>query len=225
MHLFCNRVYFLAIMATAMLACTKKNENIDPVDLKKSYFPLKLKARIIYQVDSTAYSNFSNSATLYTFEIKDSTISQITETNRLAYLINRYKRLPGDVWAYQKSFTRILVDQRAEEFIDNVRYVHFTFPPTAKGAWNGNTYNNLGMQTYTYTDVDVSQAINGIKLDSTASVKQIDETNLVREDYGLEVYAKNVGLVKKEVRAIDKDIATGKILRGYKYLMQVKSIL
>ncbi|MDF3077401.1 MAG: hypothetical protein K0S09_1290 [Sphingobacteriaceae bacterium] len=210
---------------TALISCKGKHEVAEPIGLHQSYFPLKLNSRITYQVDSTVYNDFSNISTLYSFELKDTAVSAINEFGREGILINRYKRASGQAWAYQKSFSRALTDQRAEEFIDNVRYVRFTFPPAPGKTWNGNTYNNLGEQPYKFVDVDVSQTINGIALDSTASVQEINETNLIREDYSLATYAKNIGLVKREVRALDKDISSGKIKRGFKYLMQIKSSL
>lgn len=220
-----NKYYIvLIILLFVFFACTKR-ETVSAPDFQLSYFPLKLNSRIIYQVDSTVYNDFSNTSTVYNFEIKDTVVSALEESGRKGFIINRYKRISGQVWAYQKSLTRSIVAQRAEEFIDNVRYVRFTFPPFTGKTWNGNTYNNLGEQTYKLTDLYSSQNVNGIALDSTATVKEIDETNLIREDYAVAVYAKNVGLVKREVRALDKDINTGKIKKGFKYLMQLKSSL
>jgi hypothetical protein len=61
------------------------------------------------------------------------------------------------------------------------------------------------------------------KLDSTLNITQYKEVNLIREDIYLETYAKNVGLVVKEVKAIDKDISTGRTRRGFMYKMQLDS--
>lgn len=216
---------YLACFFTACFFLTQcKKENLPPVDLKKEYFPLKISNVIVYDVDSTVYNDFNNTVTPYEFELKDTIVAELTEEpGRKTFGIERYKRVANGEWIFQKNYTRTMLNSRAEEFLNNERVVSFVFPPEKDKTWNGNAYNNLGEKEYRFTDVDVPQTINQNTFDSTATVLQFEDINLIREDFSQEVYAKNVGLVRKEIRAIDKNISTGQIIRGYLYLMQVKS--
>ncbi|TZF84624.1 hypothetical protein FW774_06455 [Pedobacter sp. BS3] len=213
----------MLITALTVLGCSK-SKNLAPLDLEKDYFPLTVGSNTVYAVDSTVYNDFNNTVTTYTFELRDSVAQDISENGYQEVRIERYKRKDGtEAWTFQKTISRKLIDVRAEEFIDNQRFVRLVFPPQLSRVWNGNTYNNIGAQEYIITASGSSQTINGISFDQTVDVKEIDENNLVREDYAVATYAKNVGLIRREVKAVDKNISTGQITRGYSYILQIKS--
>ncbi len=228
--------WYMAAFCFFMLSQCK-NETLAPIDLKKDYFPLKLNSVIIYDVDSTVYNDFykpgtDGHKTTYSFQLKDIAVSEIPETaGRKTLLFERYKRENNGEWIFQKVLTRTLTDVRGEEFQDNQRFVRFIFPPEKDKKWNGNTYNNIGGQEYIFTDADIPQTINSIAFDSTATVKQIDEFNLIEENYASEVYANHIGLVKRDLKSITKalladskeGISKGDTLKGLIYHMQVKS--
>lgn len=220
----CRLIIPFGFIISVFFSQCKKNETLPPQNLKKEYFPLKLSSVITYDVDSTVYDDFTNQVTAYKFELKDTVIAVFSDgPDRNTIRIERYKRIPGGGFNFQKVFTRTLIDLRAEEFIDNQRFVSMIFPPEENKTWNGNTYNNLGKQEFRFLETDIALNINSINFDSTATILQKQENNLIREDLVTEVYAKNTGLVKKEIRALDKNINTGVILKGYTFLMQVKS--
>jgi len=58
-----------------------------------------------------------------------------------------------------------------------------------------------------------------MNFDFSLTVMQENFVSLISEDYAVEVYAKNVGMIYKEVTHIIKDPATSKIKSGvdYKY--------
>lgn len=201
-----------------------KNETLPPIQLYLDYYPLKLHSSIVYAVDSTHYNEFNHTTVNYLFELKDTVVSVLDEEeDRHTVRIERYKRESGGSWKFQKTITRTITSLRGEELIDNQRFVRLVFPPREGKTWNGNTYNNLGEQDYEILEADQPAVINGIALDSTVTIKQIDEINLIREDVVSEVYAKGIGLVQKDVRALDKDISSGIIRNGYVYSMTIKS--
>jgi len=202
--------------------CKKTNEKA--FTLFTDYYPLKLQSCNIYSVDSTHYNDFNHTETQFLFELKDSVVSVIEDdSSRYTVRIERYKREPGKNWNFQKVITRTITGRRAEEFIDNQRFVRLIFPPKPREVWNGNTYNNLGRQEYIIVNAHIPFTEGNTSADSVVTVKQIDENNLIREDTAWEVYAKNIGLIKKEVKALNKDIGSGKILSGHTYSMLLKS--
>jgi hypothetical protein len=201
-----------------------KSENAPQPEMGFNYFPLKINSEVVYNVDSTVYNNFNNSTTNYVFQLKDVVTDKFTDVQGdEVYRLERYKKTNTEEWFFQKVITRKIVNNRAEEFIDNKRYVRLVFPQTLQSTWNGNLYNDLGVWQHEIKDLNVSLTIGANKLDSTIAIQQYKEVNLIREDIYDEIYAKNIGLVIKEVKAVDKNISTGVITRGFKYRMELAS--
>ena len=216
--IFCP-INYLSIALLLILSCDKA-ENLPNPDMGLNYFPLKVNSYTIYDVDSTVYSDFTNTITEFKFLIKDSIINQFTDAQgNTAFRIERFKKTTTQDWTFQKVIAKKIINNRAEEFIDNTRYVRLVFPATLESTWNGNLYNSLDEWKHQVKSIEASATIGTLKLDSTISIQQHSEINLIREDIYTESYAKNIGLVKKEVKAVDKDISTGKIKRGYRYTM------
>ncbi len=214
----------LLILGLLFLYACDKSENLPHPEMGLNYFPLKVNATNVYNVDSVVYSDFTNTITTFQFLIKDSVINNFIDIQgNSTYRIERYKKTATIDWTFQKVITRKIIGNRAEEFIDNHRYIRLVFPLTLKSTWNGNLYNSLEEWKHEVIGIDQPLNLTIIKLDSTTTIKQHDEVNLIREDTYTETYAKNVGLVKKEVKAVDKDISTQKIKRGYRYTMQLNS--
>lgn len=215
--------YFIAFCSLTWVSCTKE-KNADPVNLYPEFYPLSVGAVTIYDVDSTAYSNFTGGNVNYKFEIKDSVANTITDlAGQTVYRVERYrKNSSSNIWLFQEVLTRSKSLRAAEEFINNQRFVRLVFPPTKGTYWNGNSKNTIGEQEYVIEDDFMPLTVNTFNFDSTVTVKEIDEFNLIREDLVLSTYAKNVGLVQKEVRAIDKNISSGVTTNGAIYTYKVK---
>ena len=217
--------YTLVLLTSALLfSSCDKEKNAPKPDMALNYFPLKVDQINIYNVDSTVYNDFNNSTTLFQFQLKDIVVGKFKDAEGYeAYRIERYTKTSTEDWFFQKLITRRILNSRAEEVIDNKRYVRLVFPPSQQSAWNGNLYNDLDVWKHEITAIDAPLTVGTNQLDSTLSITQHNEINLIREDVYLETYAKNVGLVIKEVKAYDKDISSGRIRRGFKYKMQLES--
>lgn len=215
---------FVAVLSMLCSACTKEN-NAPATDFHYNLYPLKVGSVIIYNADSTAYSNFTNTSVNYKFEIKDSVTNTFNDlTGQTHYRLERYKRIsPSTIWVFQQVFTRNTTTRAAEEFINNERFIRLVFPPVAGASWNGNSKNVLGEQEYSIANNIEPFTINTLTFDSTIVVKEIDEFNLIREDLVNSTYATNVGLIQKEITAVDKNISTGKITNGLIYSLKIKS--
>lgn len=213
----------LSTLLTLLFSCNKF-ESQPAVEMGFNYFPLKIGATISYNVDSTAYNDFNNSTTNYSFKIKDSTAQRYFAANGdTTYRIERYKKIGNGNWAFQKTIARRIVQNRAEEVLDNMTFVRLIFPINIERTWNGNAYNTLEPWLHEITELDAPFTTGNKILQETLTVNQNYENNLIREDIYQETYAKNIGMVDKQVRAIDKDISTGRIKRGYVYRMQLDS--
>lgn len=219
-----SKKLLVGLLLLSALASCSKNENLPPLNMGLEYFPLVAKRVVTYTVDSTVYNDFNNSTTNFQFQIKDSVSNSYTDgEGNTAYRIERFKKEGIADWIFQKTISKKIANNRAEEFVDNYKYIRLVFPTTLHRQWNGNAYNNIGLWQHEITEINEPLVIGTNTLDSTLTVNQYTEINLIREDIYKEIYAKNVGLVLKEVRAIDKDISTGRIKRGFTYSMQLKS--
>nr|WP_294898842.1 hypothetical protein [uncultured Pedobacter sp.] len=214
-----KRIFFLmAFCSLVWCSCTKEN-NARPVDLQTEFYPLKVGSVYVYDVDSTAYSNFTGGNVNYKFQLKDSVADTFLDlTGQTVYRIERYrKNSTSSNWVIQQVYSRNKTLRAGEEFINNQRFVRIVFPPIQGTFWNGNSKNTLGDQQYIIEDGILPLTVNNLSFDSTVTVKEIDEFNLIREDLVNDTYAKNVGLVQKTVKAVDKDISSGTITNGSVY--------
>lgn len=208
-----------------MVSCDKE-KIAPPRPFFYKYYPLTNGKVWIYDVDSTAYDDFTGgAATNFKFKIKDSVADNFEDlTGNIIYRVERYKKQNGgNKWIYQKTITRSLSIRAAQETIDNQTFIRLIFPPELGAEWNGNSKNTLGEYIYRITDFPVVTSIGNLDYDSTLVVLQSDENNLIREDIASEVYAKNIGLIKKEVRAIEKKFSSGIITKGFIYSMALQA--
>lgn len=224
-----NRTLICVVLCSlAWLSCTKEN-NAPAADLQGEFYPLKVGSVYVYDVDSTAYSDFigncRGSATNYKFQLKDSVADTFVGlTGDTSYRVERYRRnTSSSEWRIQQVYTRSKTLRAAEEFINNQRFVRLVFPPVQGTYWNGNSKNTLGEQEYIIEDGILPLTINSLSFDSTITVKEIDEFNLIREDLVRSTYAKNVGLVQKTATQVNKCISTGEFTLGAVYSYKLSS--
>ncbi|WP_026903079.1 hypothetical protein [Pedobacter glucosidilyticus] len=212
---------FLVILS---LSCTKE-KNAAPKSFQYEYYPLAKSKVWVYDVDSTHYNNFNNSVTNFQFQIKDSIADFfIGLSGDTIFRLERYKKENNsNIWFFQKTIARSKSIRAAEETLDNQTFVRLIFPPEFGAQWNGNSRNNIGEQNYTITDFEVAKEVNGTNYPTTLSITQIDENNLIEEDFATEAYAKDIGLIYKEVKKIEKDISNGRITKGFIYSFKLKS--
>ena len=114
---------------------------------------------------------------------------------------------------------RFFNESTEKEFIENnLRYQKLTLPIQNDRSWKGNTFIDtyslysdlkyLADWDYTYEAVGERQTIGPFEFENTLTVKQRDEflgqdpkistTQYAEKNFGLEKYAKGVGLVYKE---------------------------
>ena len=215
---------FIAFCLIFWVACTKV-ENAPVIELESNYNSSKIGAVLIYDVDSTAYSNFTNTSQNFKFEVKDSITNTFQDlSGNVNYRIEIFKRITrSSPRIFQIVFTRSKSLRAAQEFFNNQTFIRLIFPPVKGATWNGNSKNTIGEQAYLIEKDLSALSINSLSFDSTIVVTEIDSKNLIREDVVYSTYAKNVGLVQREVKAVDKNISTGKITNGFAFTQKIKS--
>ena len=77
------------------------------------------------------------------------------------------------------------------------------FPSELNKTWDGNIKNNLGEKLYEYISVNDPDVQNNMVFDSTITVLQSDEEDIIEKDYKVEKYAANVGMYYKEDHTVE----------------------
>ncbi|MES2513520.1 MAG: hypothetical protein V4580_05220 [Bacteroidota bacterium] len=201
----------------ALLSCKKEVETAP--DVGYDYAPDRLGKYVVYDVDSTIYDDFFNDTTYYKYRIKEVLNDQYTDNEgrqaiRMMRYIKKYNdtisydNMPWvvkDVWNYTKTATTLEVVE------EDIRFTKLVFPVQEEKTWNGNAHNTLGDWEYIYTSTDRAETINGNSFDNVLTVTQKnDKGNAIHREYYVEKYAKDVGLVYREI----KDLSSTTVIAG-----------
>lgn len=186
----------ILILATVLLGC---KETTVP-RFHQEYFGLEEGRYVIYDVTEITHDVALIPAhDTVTYQLK--TVwegTYVDNQGRTASEFRRYKRpTVNDPWVLSDIWTGIIDGIRAELVEENQRIVKLIFAPTLSKEWDMNKYNTMGEIDAYYSDVHVDTTINGVTFDSTVVVDQQRFFSLIDTVRYFEVYAKNVGLIRK----------------------------
>ncbi len=203
-------------MLFASIACKKKIET--PPDVGYDYAPTTIGKYIVYDVDSTVYDDNAMDTTYYKYRIKEKLEeTYIDNQGRNSIKLIRYIKMYNpsvsydnlswvikDVWIYTKTNTTLEVVE------EDVRFTKLSFPINVDAIWNGNANNTIGNWEYKYDYIDKTETINGITFDNVLLVVQKDDKskNAIHREYFIEKYAKNVGLIYREIKDLYANTVT-----------------
>ncbi len=182
-------------------------------DESVKYFPLQLGRYIIYDVDSINYNDVTMTSDTTHFQIKEVISSSFADsTGGITFIINRYRRANDTlIWFEINEWSATVNKSRAEKTEENLRFVKMIFPINDGAKWSGNQYidTSNGLENYfdweyKYSEVHVGKFQNGLTFDSTVTVSELDNENLIEKDLEQEVYAKNLGLVYRIQEHVSK---------------------
>lgn len=216
----------LASILVALLAACSTSP--PPTDSGLSYFPLKKGVYQVYDVDSIWYTITGRQEQHY--ELLTEVVDSFPSTEGgFTYVIYRYKRPESNTdWIYHDTWSARVSGHRVIVSEGNTAFVKFTLPVSEGTAWNGNTFNDLGEDDYEMRRVGAAYTLNGISFGDCAEVNQNDDDDIiVRTDIRQEVYARDVGLVLREIRILNYCTAGcsefGEIESGVEYTQTIKS--
>ncbi|MEO6328111.1 MAG: hypothetical protein ABIO55_04230 [Ginsengibacter sp.] len=201
-------------------SCKKKLDDFTSPSLAE-YYPLQLGKYITYQLDSTVFLAFGVRDTIIKYQVQDRVDAQITDNNgKPAYRIIRFiRKNANQAWSPAGSTFMVVPSDNSVEFIeDNLKYIKLKRPVTEGFTWKGNAYIDassinsevryLDDWDYTYDSLNIPLQLGNVVIDSTITVSQRDEflgqdpklpgTQYAEKNYGVEKYAKGIGLVFKE---------------------------
>ncbi|MBC7937884.1 MAG: hypothetical protein H7Y86_21260 [Rhizobacter sp.] len=220
----------LAAVAMLMNSCKEKTGGVETASIG-DYSPFTVGKFITYQLDSVVPVNFGAALETRTYEVKylvDAAINDIN--NRPSFRIVRYIKKPGNVWQGDATFLATPTSQGLEFVENNLRYIKLRLPIRDGYTWLGNSYIDtyslnsevkyLADWDYMYDSVGVAATVGDYNLDDVIKVEQRDEIigdptdplNLYYEtNYGMEKYARGVGLVYRKFLHIEYQRPTGSV--------------
>jgi hypothetical protein len=188
----------LAVLIAVLIVSCKKDTN--QTDFHEDYFPLNEGHFIIYDVVEINHDvdNAVQHDTMY-YQLKtvigDTVIDNL---GRVARKYLRYTRVSSsDIWELTDVWTTILDGTLAELMEENQRIIKLILPPTSNKKWNPNSFTVLPELEAYYASINTPKTLNSLVFDSTLTVEQEDFFSMVDYRRKYEVYAKNVGMVKK----------------------------
>lgn len=228
--------YYCILAIIVVFFSCKKDTTIPPPDLGYNYYPGTIKSYIIYDVDSIAYIHNTGDTVKFKFQIKEVMDSLITDNqNRPTIKLIRYRKnysstVPysamtwtlQDVWVANKTKTDVEVVE------ENIRYTKLAFPAKNGLTWNGTAHADSVECDYSYTSYDSPLTLNGNPFSKTLTVMQHLDTNALYYQNYYEQYARNVGLIYKQIILYNykqdaQGVHRGQIADGVYYVMTVNS--
>ena len=215
-----SRKYFFLILSLPVFLslqfCKKQTDQFALTSLS-AYYPTQVGKYIVYQMDSTVFTNFETTREIHSYQVKDIIDAEITDNlGRPSYRIRRMIRDSAGIepWADIAMFMVTPLGNSIEVVENNLRFIKLVKPIKEWYTWEGNSYINatdrlgyLAYWNYTYANVGGAFELDGLNIDNSITVNQedysigdpvSDPNSLASKIFSQEVYGKDIGLVYKD---------------------------
>lgn len=195
------RLLGLFILAS-LISCKKQDNQQNSFIKVDDYAGLKKGRFIIYdalEIQHTPASSTTVFSDTSRYELKVLIEDTIYDNlGRVAWKYNRYKRLNAqEAWTLSDVWTTLVDGNNNELVEENQRIIKLKSPIKASTEWNANVFNNIGESIFSYSNINDPFVFNNLNFDSTVTVVQGDERNLIKYEKKIEVYAKGIGMIYK----------------------------
>jgi hypothetical protein len=195
--------YLIFSIGIGLISCDSSDEPMVS-DSGKAYVPLQQDHFQIYDVSEVRYVLGVPETLRYQLKAVISDSFPNTE-DTYTYGIHRSKRNEGESQFFTLDTWSARIDAREAVMTEeNISFLKLKFPVVESEEWDGNLYNSRGEDAYAMETVKTSYTINGETFADCIVVNQNDNQDFVVSlDQRKEIYARNVGLVSKEVKLLN----------------------
>jgi hypothetical protein len=211
---------FYSLMLVLLATSCQQNTTVEPLEAGQAYYPLEVGKYITYQVDSVLFDPTDGRT------VRDSSSSQIRETivdtwmaedGKEMYSIERAIYDTADMeWRVTDIYLTFADDLEAVRVEENLSFTKMTFPFREGQRWNGINFNPAlevfvadepiemfkNWESVLRTTNEPMQ-IGDFSFDNITTIELANDTNAIELRTGLEYYAKNIGLVYRELYILD----------------------
>jgi hypothetical protein len=198
--------FSIILLVTLLLQACHKKENNSSIEFYKNYFDTTKGRFIEYQVREITHninSQIQHDTSNYflRIQIEDTLIDNLgRRTNKYV----RYKRFSeNETWVISDIWTTLVHENNAELTEENQRTIKLKFPVNSFTTWNANVFNANEPLDCSYKEIHKKRTINGFDFDSTVTVDQGTDRNLIRLYRKYEIYAKGIGMVHKYYKDLE----------------------
>lgn len=243
-----KRFQWLAVLAgfvgiSFWSSCKKEIVPPEDISIGQEYFPTDIGHFVEYEVDSLLYNDFAMRVDTFHYELKD----VITDTfydneQRLSQIITRYKRHTStEPWTEDLIYYATKTPYRVEVVEDNLRFIKLVFPIKENVKWYGNSFIPTKLNSelawldqwyYKYDRISLPFTSGILIFNDGVVINQNDYSKgnpelypdeYAAKIYAKEAYAKNIGLVYREIENWDYQATTTKYRHGFKLIFRAKN--
>lgn len=218
-----NIIYFLLAFVLLFNACEKQTDPDDfTLDNLYEYFPANIDNGLVYQVDSMLFKRGISGLEIDTqsYIIETYLTDSINAPNASSYVWEKkYQSTESPFNVHYQVVSKTISQNRAIIQEDNLSYISLVFPPKVQSRWNGLSLINADSVEYTILgerirpfkdwndfrilETNGTYSYGDMTFNSVVTVLQTDTENAIEKRYSLERYAKNFGLIYKELWILD----------------------
>jgi hypothetical protein len=219
-----RKAFFTLALLVFFSAC-KRTETLATISLEE-IAPLKIGKYITYRLDSLVFVNSGKTAEIHRYRIKHVVEQEIKDNlNRPAWRVVTYitDSLGNGPWVPSGVYIVTPVDKRLEVNENNLRVTKIQLPVKEGFTWKGNTYlpnrpynpdfpisidGNMSLWDFTYETINIKERIGSVDVENVTTILHIDasenvpiikDTVYASRELSIEKYAKNIGLVYREM--------------------------
>ncbi|MCF6361405.1 MAG: hypothetical protein L3J29_11670 [Cyclobacteriaceae bacterium] len=216
-----KRLLLAMVLVTTFLGCTKVIEpNFNDFGLQ--YYPTSLGDYRVYYTQTIRF-NLNGSIDTTQYLVKELAEDSVVYSDGNArILLGRYSSQLGEINWQKDSIWAVLINNSNVIMSEaNKDYVKLSFPVLENKKWDGNATNSDESEYYELIDLENPYTYDTLSFENTLTVVQkdlIDPAKITEDNYRIEVYAANIGLIHKlkiKINYCSNCIENGKIDDGF----------
>ena len=192
-----------------LISCRKdNNDEFDYSKLSRSFIPFQQGHELIYSVDSTIYDNFNDTiieTSLFRKFTIDSLFNGIPTRTLFRVSVSEAQDIQGP-WKHIRVDQWALTTNYFESQIENIRFVHLSFPPNFENTWNVNQFTNIQSQSRYYIEINDTFQLDSVLYTDVLKTENEPKVNQIVDIQHFEVFAKNIGCVYKKISNIETQL-------------------